>query len=55
MRKLVPSEGMHLKDINTGEIAEGEIYLGIYDSEDNYVEVSEEEYQEYLNKPIEEE
>lgn len=46
--KLIPSENKHLKDINTGDIAEGVIYLGIYDSSNNYVEVTEEEYQEYL-------
>lgn len=48
IRKLIPDANKHLKDIRTGEIAEGVIYLGIYDSEENYVEVSEEEYQAYL-------
>lgn len=46
--KLIPSKGMHLKDINSGEIAEGYIFLGIYDSPNNYIEVTEEEYQQYL-------
>lgn len=53
MRELKPSEGMHLKNIHTGDIYEGTIYLGIYDSPDNYVEVTEEEYQEWLNRDIE--
>ncbi len=50
--KLIPSEGMHLKDVNNGDIAEGYIFLGIYDSPENYVEVTEEEYQEWLNRDI---
>ena len=50
MRKIIPSANKHFKDIHTGDIYEGSIYLGIYDSENNYVEVSEEEYQEYLKK-----
>ena len=48
MRKLIPSENKHYKNINTGDIYEGVVYLGIYDSPSNYVEVSEEEYQESL-------
>ena len=52
--KLIPSANMHLKDVRTGDIAEGYIYLGIYDSPNNYVEVTEEEYQEWINRPIEE-
>lgn len=55
IRKLIPSANMHLKNINTGDIYEGAIYLGIYDNESNYVEVTEEEYQEFLNREIEEE
>lgn len=49
-KKITPSANMHFKDINTGNIYEGSIYLGIYDSPSNYVEVSEEEYQAYLVK-----
>lgn len=52
MRELKPSEGMHLKDIHSGDIYEGTIYLGIYDSAENYVEVTEEEYQAYLNRDV---
>lgn len=52
MRELKPSYGMHLKDIYSGDIYEGAIYLGIYDSAENYVEVTEEEYQEWLNRDI---
>lgn len=50
--KLIPDGNKHLKDINSGEIAEGAIYLGIYDSAENYTEVSEEEYQAYLNREV---
>lgn len=50
MIKLTPSLNKHFKHINTGDIHEGTIYLGIYDSPYNYVEVSEEEYQEYLKQ-----
>lgn len=50
MRKLTPNKNKHFKNINTGDIYEGTIYLGIYDSPYNYVEVSEEEYQEYLKQ-----
>lgn len=48
MIELIPNKNKHLKNINTGDIFEGTIYLGKYDSEDNYVEVTEEEYQQYL-------
>lgn len=50
LRKLAPSEGMHLKNINNGDIYEGAIYLGAYDDKANYEEVTEEVYQEYLAK-----
>ena len=48
--KLVPANGKHLKN-KEGQIFEAAIWLGIYDSKDNYVEVTEEEYQEYLTNP----
>ena len=47
--KLTPKKNYHLKN-KEGQIFEGCIYLGCFDSKDNYVEVSEEEYQEYLNE-----
>ena len=46
---LTPAKGKHLKN-KEGQIFEGAIYLGCFDSKDNYVEVSEEEYQEYLTE-----
>ena len=53
IRELKPSENKHLKNIHTEDIYEGAIYLSIYDSPENYVEVTEEEYQAYLNRYIE--
>ena len=46
---LTPAKGKHLKN-KEGQIFEGSIYLGCFDSKDNYVEVSDEEYQEYLTE-----
>ena len=43
---LTPAKGKHLKN-KEGQIFEGAIYLGCYDSKDNYVEVSEEEFGNY--------
>ena len=47
-RKLVSSTG-YLKSLD-GSVCESPIYLGIYDSKDNYEEVSKEEYEDYLKK-----
>jgi hypothetical protein len=47
--KLVPANGKHLKN-KDGQIFEGAIWLGIYDSKDNYVEVTEEEYQQWMEE-----
>lgn len=46
--KIVPEQGMHFKNIKTGDIYEGMIYLGKYDNANNYIQVTEEEYQEWL-------
>lgn len=47
-RKLVSSTG-YLKATD-GSVCESAIYLGIYDSKDNYEEVDKEEYESYLKK-----
>lgn len=52
-RKLVSSTG-YLKSLD-GSVLESPIYLGIYDSEDNYEEVGKEEYEAWLKKQEEEE
>ena len=44
-RKLVSSTG-YLKSLD-GSVCESPIYLGIYDSKDNYEEVGKEEYEAY--------
>lgn len=51
-RKLVSSTG-YLKALD-GSVCETPIYLGIYDSKDNYEEVGKEEYEAYLKKKEEE-
>ena len=43
--KLVPSEGKHLKNISTGEVYEGEIYLAKSLKAEDFIEIDEEEYQ----------
>lgn len=45
--KLTSSTG-YLKNIKENIIYPNEIYLGIYDTKDNYVESTKEEYEEYL-------
>lgn len=45
VKLLVPSEGKYLKCIATGEVYEGEIYLAKSLSANDFVEISEEEYQ----------
>ena len=47
-RKLVSSTG-YLKATD-GSVCESPIYLGIYDSKDNYEEVGKDEYEAYLKK-----
>ena len=47
-RKLVSSTG-YLKATD-GSVCESPIYLGIYDSKDNYEEVGRDEYEAYLKK-----
>ena len=47
-RKLVSSTG-YIKSLD-GSVCESPIYLGIYDTKDNYEEVSKEEYEDYLKK-----
>ena len=47
MKKLVPENGMFLT--NGEVIAEGEVWLGKLDSEDNWQEISSEEKEEIEN------
>ena len=43
---LTPAKNKHLKN-KEGQIFEGAIYLGCFDSKDNYVEVSDEDFDNY--------
>ena len=52
-RKLVSSTG-YLKSTE-GSVCESPIYLGTYDSKDNYEEAGKEEYEAYLKKQEESE
>ena len=45
--KLTPSEGYHISNVNRTETYEGFIYLGKYDSVENYIEVTKEDYEEW--------
>lgn len=53
--KLAPSEGKHLKNISTGEVYEGEIYLAKSLSASDFIEISEEEYQKIKAESVVEE
>ena len=44
--KLVPSGGKHLKNVNTNEIYEGEIYLAKSLSASDFIEIDDTEYQQ---------
>ncbi len=47
--KLFTSTTGYAKNVATGEVFPAErIYLGIFDSPDNYEEATEEEYNEYI-------
>lgn len=45
--ELMPEEGYHLSNKDKTEMYEGFIYLGKYDSANNYIEVTNEEYEEW--------
>jgi hypothetical protein len=50
VNQLIPAIGNHLKNIHTDEIFEGSIYLAKSLSEEDFVEITEEEYQAILAK-----
>lgn len=45
--ELIPEEGYNLSNKDKTEMYEGFIYLGKYDSANNYIEVTNEEYEEW--------
>ena len=46
--KLEPSEGMHLRNIRTGEVYESFIYIAKSLSTDDFDEITEAEYQQII-------
>ena len=48
--KLTPEEGYYLSNTDKSEMYEGSIYLGKYDLPENYIEVPNEEYDEWKIK-----
>lgn len=44
---ITPEEGYKFSNLDKSEMYEGSIYLGKYDSPDNYVEVTLTEYEEW--------
>ena len=53
--KLAPSEGKHLKNVNTNEVYEGEIYLAKSLKSEDFIEIDEEEYQKIKAESVAEE
>lgn len=49
---LYPSEGMYIALIDLSVAFEGELYLSPLDSIDNYIEVTDEEYNKINNKGV---
>ena len=47
---LEPASGMHLRNKQSGAIAEGRVFVGKNDSKDNYEEVTEEMYQQWIEE-----
>lgn len=45
--ELTPEKGYHLSNKDKSEMYEGYICLGKYDSPENYIEVTNEEYDEW--------
>lgn len=44
---MIPAEGYHFSNTDKSEMYEGFICLGKYDSPNNYIEVTNEEYEEW--------
>ena len=45
--KLTPTPGFHISKADRSDMYEGFIYLGKYDLSENYIEVTNEEYEEW--------
>ena len=51
--KLTPTDGMHLKRISDGTVAEGVIYIPSSLSVDDFIEVTHEEYLRIIQSNVE--
>lgn len=51
---ITPEDGFKLSTLDKSQMYEGEIYLGKYDSADNYIEVTVAEYEEWIKSQQEE-
>lgn len=52
--KLIPSEGKHLRNTDTGEVFEGELFIAKSLSADDFEEITDEEYQKIISTESEE-
>jgi hypothetical protein len=49
INELIPTTGFHLKNIHTGEVFEGSICLAKSLTKEDFIEITEEEYQAIIN------
>jgi hypothetical protein len=49
INELIPTTGFHLKNIHTDEVFEGSICLAKSLTKEDFVEITEEEYQAIIN------
>lgn len=54
VRKRVPSPGLHIRNIKTGEVFEGLIYLAKSQNDDELEEITHEEYERIFQEQIDE-
>lgn len=48
--KLIPSEGKRLRNTDTGEVFEGELFIAKSLSADDFEEITDEEYQKIIEE-----
>lgn len=54
VRRLEPAPGLHLRNIETGEVFEGLIYLAKSQTADDFEEITQEEYDRIVQEQIDE-
>lgn len=52
VRRLEPAPGLHLRNIETGEVFEGLIYLAKSQTADDFEEITQEEYDRIVQEQI---